>query len=375
MASLVKEHILDLKPYVPGKPIEEVKRELGLTEVLKLASNENALGPSPKAVQALQEAAATVGLYPDGSCSALKQALAAHWNLEPEQIIIGNGSDELIQFIGLTFLAPGDEVIQADPSFVRYEAAAILNQAKCLKVPLRNFTSDLEAMAARLTPRTKLIFVANPNNPTGTMNTRDEVERLLDRVPDHVLVVLDEAYYEYVDDPDYPDSLQYVREGRNVIVLRTFSKIYALAGLRVGYGLARPDLIGYLNQVREPFNVNSLAQVAALASLQDPEQVERARRMNREGKEQLYRAFTELGLPYVPSQANFVLVDVKRDSRQVFAALLRRGVIVRTGDIFGLPTHLRVTVGKPEENERFIAALREVLQEAWGEDHDCHSRP
>jgi len=375
MASLVKEHILDLKPYVPGKPIEEVKRELGLTEVLKLASNENALGPSPKAVQALQEAAATVGLYPDGSCSALKQALAAHWNLEPEQIIIGNGSDELIQFIGLTFLAPGDEVIQADPSFVRYEAAAILNQAKCLKVPLRNFTSDLEAMAARLTPRTKLIFVANPNNPTGTMNTRDEVERLLDRVPDHALVVLDEAYYEYVDDPDYPDSLQYVREGRNVIVLRTFSKIYALAGLRVGYGLARPDLIGYLNQVREPFNVNSLAQVAALASLQDPEQVERARRMNREGKEQLYRAFTELGLPYVPSQANFVLVDVKRDSRQVFAALLRRGVIVRTGDIFGLPTHLRVTVGKPEENERFIAALREVLQEAWGEDHDCHSRP
>jgi histidinol-phosphate aminotransferase len=360
---LVAENILRLKPYVPGKPIEEAQREYGLTDFCKLASNENALGPSPLALAAIRDAAVNVGLYPDAACYQLTRDLAAHWGVEPENLIIGNGSDEIIQFLGLAFVQPGDEVLTARPSFVRYEAAAVLNGGIPVEVPLRNHRFDLEAMAERLSDRTRVIFIANPNNPTGTMVTRAEVERFLDRVPEQAIVAMDEAYFEYVDSPDFPDSWEYVRQGRNVFVLRTFSKIYGLAGLRVGYGMARPELIRYLHQVREPFNVNSLAQAAACASLRDPDQVERSRRMNREGKAMLEAAFDAMGLPYAPTEANFILVDVKRDSRDIYEALLRRGVIVRTGDVFGLPTHLRVTIGTAAQNERFLQALRAVLAE------------
>jgi histidinol-phosphate aminotransferase len=357
----VTENIPRLKPYVPGKPIEEVQREYGLTDIIKLASNENPLGPSPLAVEAIREAATGVGLYPDASCYELTRELAAHWGVAPENLILGNGSDEILQFIGLAFVRPGDEVLTARPSFVRYEAAAVLNNGVLVETELRGFRFDLGAMAARLSERTRLVFIANPNNPTGTMVTRSELEWFLDRVPDHTVVVMDEAYFEYADAPDYPDSWAYARQGRNVIVLRTFSKIYGLAGLRVGYGMARPELIRLLHQVREPFNVNSVAQAAARASLKDPEQVERSRRVNREGKATLEAAFDALGLPYAPTQANFVLVDVKQDCRAVYEGLLRRGVIVRTGDIFGLPTHLRVTIGTKAENERFLRELRAVL--------------
>jgi histidinol-phosphate aminotransferase len=357
----VAENILRLKPYVPGKPIEEVQREYGLTDIVKLASNENPLGPSPRAVEAMREAAAHVWLYPDASCFRLTQALAAHWRAEPENLILGNGSDEIIQLAGLAFLEPGDEVLTATPSFVRYEAAATLNKAELIEVPVRDFRFDLAAMAERLSTRTRLVFIANPNNPTGTIVGKAELERFLDRVPARALVVMDEAYFEYADSLDYPDGWKYVREGRNVIVLRTFSKIYGLAGLRVGYGMASHAVIRYLQQVREPFNVNSLAQAAAIASLEDPEQVERARRVNREGKATLTAAFDALELPHVPTEANFILVDIRRNGREVFEGLLRRGVIVRTGDIFGLPTHLRVTIGTAEQNERFLQALRAVL--------------
>jgi histidinol-phosphate aminotransferase len=358
---LVAENILRLKPYVPGKPIEEAKREYGLTDVCKLASNENSLGPSPLAIAAIREAAADIGLYPDAACYQLSRDLAAHWGVEPENLILGNGSDEIIQFLGLAFVRPGDELLTATPSFVRYEAAAVLNNATLIEVPLRDFRFDLEAMAERLSERTRVVFIANPNNPTGTMVTRAELDRFMDRVPEQTIVAMDEAYFEYADSPDYPDGWEYVRQGRNVIVLRTFSKIYALAGLRVGYGMARPELIRYLHQVREPFNVNSLAQVAACASLRDPDQVERSRRMNREGKAALTAAFDALGLPYAPTQANFILVDVKRDCRAVYEGLLRRGVIVRTVDIYGLPNHLRVTIGTADQNERFLRELRAVL--------------
>lgn len=361
-----RPNIHALIPYVPGKPIEEVEREYGITDIIKMASNENPLGPSPKAIAAMREAIPKVGLYPDGSCYALIRRLAAHWKVPPEWIIVGNGSDELLHYLGVAYLEPGDEVVFAHPSFVRYASAGVLNNARCHAVPLKEYTHDLEAMAAKVTDRTKLFFIANPNNPTGTIVTRAEIERLLGRLPNQVLVVLDEAYFEYADSPDYPDGVQYVREGHNVIALRTFSKIYALAGLRVGYGIARPEIIWALNQVREPFNVNSIAQVGALASLDDPDQVERSRRVNREGREYLYAACRRLGLPYVPSQANFVFMDVRQDSRAVFERLLRRGVIVRTGDIFGLPTHIRVTVGTPEENARFVRALEEVLAELSG---------
>jgi histidinol-phosphate aminotransferase len=283
----VPPHVQRLKPYVPGKPIEEVEREYGLTDILKLASNENPLGPSPRALEAVRAALSGLALYPDGSCYALVRALARHWEVRPENLAVGNGSDEIIHYLGVAFLRPGDEVLTGDPSFVRYEAAAVLNEAEYVAVPLREHRFDLEAMAERLSARTRIVFIANPNNPTGTMVSKAEVERFLDHCPEQALVVLDEAYYEYVDDPAYPQSLDYVREGRNVVVLRTFSKIYALAGLRVGYGIARPEIIQALHQVREPFNVNSLAQAAAIASLEDPEQVLRSRRANLEGRDYL----------------------------------------------------------------------------------------
>jgi histidinol-phosphate aminotransferase len=363
----IPPHIRRLRPYVPGKPIEEVEREFGLTDVVKLASNENPLGPSPCAVAALWAALAggvnPLALYPDAACHALTAALAAHLRVPADHLCLGNGSDEIIHFLGLAFLRPGDVLLTGDPSFVRYEAAAILNEAEFVATPLRDHTFDLDAMAERLDARTRLVFVANPNNPTGTLVRRPELERFLDRCPPETVVVLDEAYAEYVDDPDYPDGLDYVREGRNVVVLRTFSKIYALASLRVGYGVARPEITGALHQVREPFNVNGLAQIAALASLTDPDQVARSRRANCAGRDWLYAEFTRLGLPYVPTFANFVLVDVGRPAQPVFEALLRRGIIVRSGHSLGMPRHLRVTIGRPEDNARFVAALADVLEQ------------
>lgn len=362
MNDLVTENIRKLKPYSPGKPIEEVEREFGITDIIKMASNENPLGPSPKAMKAMSEALKKVALYPDGSCFYLKKALANHWGVSEDELIVGNGSDELIHYIGITFLSPGDEVVQADPAFVRYESAAVLNDCGCIMVPLKDFTHDLEAMADKITDRTRLVFVANPNNPTGTAVTQKDVERFMARLPERVIAVFDEAYYEYVESTEYPDMVDYIREGANVIVLRTFSKIYALAGLRVGYGIARPEIIQCLNQVREPFNVNSIAQAGALASLGDPEQVERSRRVNSDGKKYLYREFEAMGLPYVPTEANFIFVDIKTNCRPVFNEMLKRGVIVRTGDIFGLPTFIRVTIGTEAENKRFIQTLREALK-------------
>jgi histidinol-phosphate aminotransferase len=362
---LLRPHISKLKPYVPGKPIEEVQRELGLPadfEIIKLASNENVLGPSPRALQAMEKAASGIWLYPDDNCYALKNALAKFWNHTPDHFILGNGSDEIIHFLGLAFLDndAGDEVVIADPSFVQYKSAAMLADCAYHLVPLTSdWRHDLRAMKTQINERTKLVFIANPNNPTGTTITRNEFEEFLKGLPSRVLVVLDQAYYEYVDDEDSPSGIEYIGD-HNVLVLHTFSKAYALAGLRVGYGIARPEIIAHLMQVRGPFNVNTLAQAAALASLDDEEQVTRARINNREGKEQLYAAFQEMGLRFAPTEANFVLVDIERDSKTAFNELIKRGVIVRTGDPFGMPTWIRVTIGTHEMNERFIAALREV---------------
>ncbi|MER3474117.1 MAG: histidinol-phosphate transaminase [Armatimonadota bacterium] len=362
MDKLIRPNVLELEPYSPGKPIDEVKRELGLTDVVKLASNENPLGPSPRAIEAAVRALQTANLYPDGNCYALRQAVAKHVNMPPECLLFGNGSDELIHYIGLTFLMPGDAVITGYPSFVRYDSAAKLNNATLHLVPLREHRFDLPAILERVNARTKLVFIANPNNPTGTMVTAQEVEEFMRAVPEQVVVVFDQAYQEYVSRADYPDTLRYVREGRNVIVLRTFSKAYALAGLRVGYAIARPEIVDAMNRVREPFNVNSVAQAAALAALEDQEHLRRAVAMNRQGLEYFYTHFERLGLSYVRSEANCVMVDLARDTQPIFQQLLRRGVIVRTGHIFGLPTYLRITTGKPEENERFINALEEVLK-------------
>lgn len=364
LSELIRDSIKRLVPYSPGKHSEDVKRELGLEEIVKLASNENPLGPSPLAIEAICRAAPEVYLYPDPTWRDLVLALSARFDMPPETIVIGRGSDEIIHMAGLALLEPHHEVVFSDPPFALYPLTAAHMGCKAVSVPHRDLAHDLEAMAAACTDNTRLVFISNPYNPTGTIVRRSAVDRFLAQVPETAVVVLDEAYYEYVEDPDFPQSLEYVREERPVVVLRTFSKIYALAGLRVGYGFAPPELARGLKQACEPFNVSGIAQAAALASLQDEEQVRRSQRMVWEGKRYLYREFDRLGLEYLPTEANFIFVNVGIDSRKCFDGLMRRGVTVRTGDIFGLPTWIRVTIGTAEQNRVFVEKLEEVLGQA-----------
>lgn len=358
---LKRETIKRIVPYSPGKSSAEVMAELGIEKVTKLASNENPLGPSPLAVEAIREMAPQSHIYPDPQCTELTEELAARLEVEPETIVVGRGSDEILHYLGLAFVDPGDNLVFSDPPFAIYPYTARLMGAEEVMVPSRDFRHDLEAMAEAANERTKLIFISNPYNPLGTIVTADEVAAFMDAVPETCIVVFDEAYFEYVDDPSYPDTLALVRDNARCAVLRTFSKAYALAGLRIGYGIAPPDIAGALKQVREPFNVASAAQVAALASLRDPEQVPRSVANNRAGKQYLYKQFDEMGLQYIPTQANFIFVEVGIDSAECFDQLMRRGVTVRTGEIFGYPKWIRVTIGTPEENAIFISALREVL--------------
>jgi len=350
--------IASLSPYVPGKPIEELQRELGLARVIKLASNENPLGSSPKALAALSGGTSTLHRYPDGGAFRLRESLADRWKVTPDQVILGNGSDEILGLLARTFLAPGDEAVMADQTFVIYKMEVTAAHGKPVIVPLKQWRHDLQAMAGAITDRTRLLFVCNPNNPTGTMVSAAEVELLLSRVPAHVIIVFDEAYFEYVRSEQFPDSMSYVKQGRNVIVLRTFSKIYGLAGLRIGYGVATAEIINFLNRIRPPFNANSLAQRAALAALGDDEHVAQSRMVNETGLGQMVKGLAELELVPVPSEANFVYVDIGRDGRTVFEALLREGVIVR--HIEG--RMIRVTIGLEEENREFLAALKRVIQ-------------
>jgi len=361
---LAKSGVLSIKPYEPGKPIEEVSRELGIPEpdIIKMASNENPVGPSPLGVQAIKDCADQVNLYPDGDCYYLKIDLAEHLGVKTENIIMGNGSNDVLQIIADTFIKPDDEVIYSRHAFVVYPLVTKVADAKSVVTDMKNYTHDLEAMADAITDKTKVIFIANPNNPTGTMVTEDQVEKFMKRVPDDVLVVFDEAYYEYVSRSDYPKTIKYVYNGRTVITLRTFSKIYGLAGLRVGYGIARPDIIGVMNNVRQPFNVSMVAQAAARASLKDKDHVEKSIRINSEGKEYLYKELTSIGLDYVPSEANFILVHLNRSGSEVMSKLLREGVIVRPVGGYEFPNSVRITIGTPEQNQRLISALERVLK-------------
>jgi histidinol-phosphate aminotransferase len=352
-----------IKPYAPGKPVEELERELGITNAVKLASNENALGPSPLAVEALRKALSEVNYYPDANCYYLRQALAEKLNLDPEQFIFANGSDESLKLIAETYINPGEEGVIADPTFSEYEFVLRIMDGIPRKVPMRpDFSHDLEAMLAAVNERTRLVFLCSPNNPTGTIIKRRELERFLDRLPAGVLVVIDEAYYEYVSEPDYFDSLNYLQQ-YPVITLRTFSKIYGLAGLRLGYAVAAKEIIADINRVCEPFNVNHLAQKAALAALKDEAYLQKSRQMIAEGREQLAAGFSAQGLSFVPTQANFFFVDLGHDSQEVFQELLQRGVIIRTGDIFGYPSYARITIGTKAENERLLCELEAVLKE------------
>ena len=351
-----------LVSYEPGKPVQDLARELGIAveDIVKLASNENPLGPSPAARQAMIETLERAHFYPDGGGYYLRQAIAERLDLTMDNVILGNGSNEIIEFIGHAYLQPGDEIVVAKHSFAVYRLMAQLFGAKVIEVSDPDFVADLDAMLAAITPRTKELFLANPNNPTGTMVYQEAIDRLMDRVPDHVMVVFDEAYYEFLDEP--PDVLKYVRAGRNMVVLRTFSKIQGLANLRIGYGLAAPEVIEILQKARQPFNANGIAQAGALAGLGDSEHMEATKRVTHEGRTFLEAEFVGMGLEFVPSQANFVLVRVG-DGKKVFDALLRRGIIIRDMGSYGLPDWLRVSVGTMAQNKVFIAALRQLDQE------------
>ncbi len=312
----------------------------------------------------MEEAIKKTQLYPDLPSTELTEAIAKFHGIEPEMVVVGGGSDEVIYMLGHAYLNAGEEVISADPPFATYGLIPPLMDCALVKVPAKSFTHDLEAMAAAVTEKTKLIFISNPYNPTGTIVRKAELDAFMDAIPDRVIVVLDEAYYEYVDCPEYPNGLDYVLQGRNVCVMRTFSKIHALAGLRVGYGLAPAELMKWLVRVREPFNVCTIAQVAALASLEDTEQVVKSASANREGRKYLCEQFDAMGMGYPETHANFIFADIGIDSKLAFDMLRGRGIAVRTGDIFGSPTHIRVTVGTQAQNEQFIGALKEVCAEA-----------
>jgi len=358
-SSLANQYICDGPVYEPGRPIEEVARELGLRpqSIIKLASNENALGPSPKALAAMRKALATAHLYPDGGGFYLRQALARKLGVENDNLVLGTGSNEIIEFLYHAFVGPGDEVIAGEKAFVIYKIMAKMFQASCVEVPFRDHTHDLNAMRSAITPKTKLVFVANPNNPSGTRVSNAELDRFIRSLPAHVICVLDEAYIEFLDDP--PPSIQWAVK-HNVVVLRTFSKIVGLAGLRIGYGVAQKDCIALLQKVRQPFNVNAIAQAGALAALGDTAHIRKTRAMTRRGLAYLEREFKKLKLEYVPSCANFILVNVG-DGDKVFHGLQQRGVIVRPMRGYKMPECVRVTVGLPEENRKFIKALREEL--------------
>jgi histidinol-phosphate aminotransferase len=359
--SLANEHILGIAPYEPGKPIDELERELGIHDAIKLASNENPLPPSGRVQRAILAAVNHLNRYPDGSGFYLRQALAKKHGVSPDQVVLGNGSNELIELLVRTFLRPGDEAVVPHPSFVVYPMIVQAAGGVRVMVMLKEHRLDLEAMVRAITPMTKIVFIANPNNPTATIVTADEIEHFMARVPERTIVVFDEAYIEFALGPDFPETLNYVKQGRKVAVLRTFSKATSLAGLRVGYGLADADAIALMNRIRQPFNVNSLAQAGALAALEDDAHILECVRMIEAGRHFLYDEFKTLGVQYVPSRANFILVDVGRSAAEIYQKLLHEGVIVRPMTPFGMETTLRITVGTPEENRKLVKALRAVL--------------
>jgi histidinol-phosphate aminotransferase len=350
-----------LEPYQPGKPVEELTRELGITDVVKLASNENPRGPGAGVRAALQRAATSLSRYPDGSGYRLKQALAAHLGVEPAALTLGNGSNDVLELVAAVALSPGTEAVVSAHAFVVYPLAVIAHGGTLVTVPARAWGCDLEAMAAAVTPRTRLLFIANPNNPTGTWVTTAQLTAFLDRMPAHVLVVLDEAYFEYLTDPDYPDGVDLSRRYPNLVVTRTFSKIHGLAALRIGYAVSSVAVADVMNRVRQPFNVSSVGLECAEAALTDRDFVTLSRRLNDEGKAQLVQGVDQLGVAYIPSGGNFLAIDLRQPARPVYEALLRRGVIVRPIAGYGMPNHLRVTVGLREENARFLDALGAVL--------------
>ncbi len=362
----IPHYIKDIVPYPPGKPIEEVERELGISNSIKIASNENPLGPSQKAVKAVMDALKDINRYPDGSGFYLKNKLSRIHGIVPEAIVIGNGSNEIIELIIRTFLQPGDEAIISDPSFLIYSITVKASGAKSIIIKLLpDYSYDIKSILKAITKRTRLIFISNPNNPTGTILKKKDYETLLDSVPDHVVIIDDAAYREFVSSDEYPDGIDYLKEkDRNLIVLRTFSKLYGLAGLRIGYGFTTPEIADYIERVRQPFNVNSLAQAAALGALDDKQFVKRTLSNNKAGLRYLYRMLETMNINFLPTQANFFLVKVSpyMSAKQAFESLLRKAVIVRDMTGYGLADYIRINVGTPAENRKFIKEFKELLE-------------
>lgn len=361
-------YVEKIQPYVPGKPIKEVERELGIKRAIKLASNENPLGPSPKVVEAIRNFLSDpteIARYPEGSGYYLKNALCEHFQkrgvkLSHDEIILGNGSNELIDLAVKTYIGPEDEAVIGKPSFVVYAMSVCSQGGVAKEVPFKEWRHDLEGMLRAITEKTKIVFLANPNNPTGTMNSKEEFDRFIRELPEHALLILDEAYYEYVTNPDYPDSLRYFQEGKNILILRTFSKAYGLASLRIGYGIAKAEIIREINKVREPFNTNTVAQIAAQAALEDEEHLRKVVELNSKGKEYLYRELSKIpSIQYLPTETNFIYIILPDGvtSKDAFEGMLREGVIVRPVG----PREIRVTIGLMEENQAFINAFKKTL--------------
>ncbi len=358
--TLARKGILKITSYVPGKSIEEVQKEFGVKRWTKLASNENLLGPSPKAVHAIQKELSKIYLYPDGPCTILRKAIAERFAIPERMVIISNGADNLILMIANAFLNEGEEVLMADPTFSVYTNVTQIMGGKPIKVKLKEFTHDLESMLKKVNRKTKLVFICNPNNPTGTAVSLEAFNHFLSCLPKHLIVVLDEAYGEFAEGVFHPNGIDYIREREQVITLRTFSKVYGLAGLRIGYALGREDLVSCLYQVRDPFPVHRLAQVAAVGALNDEDHAIQSIQLVNEGKKYLYKELDRMGFFYVPSQANFIFVDFEIDSEEIFQALLREGIIVRPGRVWGYPTFARVTIGRMKDNRKFIKALKKI---------------
>jgi histidinol-phosphate aminotransferase len=353
--------VRELQPYQPGKPVEELERELGLTNVVKLASNENPLGPSQDVLDSLAAVLPDLARYPDGSAYLLKNRLSEFLGVQPSALTIGNGSNDVLEMLGRVFLSPGSESIVSQHTFVVYPLVTRAIGARLTVIPAKDYGQDLDATLAAIGPDTRLVFIANPNNPTGTWINEEPLVAFLDQVPPQVLVVLDEAYFEYVNQSDYPDGVSLMTRYPNLIVTRTFSKAYGLAALRVGYAVSHPDIADLMNRIRQPFNVNSMSLAAAFAALEDQEHVDRSVALNNEGMAFLTAACDALGLAYIPSAGNFLTIDFGRDAMPIYEDLLRKGVIVRPIGVYEMPNHLRVTIGLAEENARFVEAVRSIL--------------
>jgi len=363
MKNKARKNVMEFQPYIPGKPIEDVKREYNLKRVIKIASNENALGASPAAISGIRKVLKNINIYPDGNCFKLKEKISAIYGVGINQIIFGNGTDELIELVAKTFLEPGDEIVVSEHAFIRYKMAGDLMNCRVVSIPMKNYKHDLDAMASAVTGKTKIVFIANPNNPTGTYNVKKEFDDYFSQLSTlnyQPLTFIDEAYAEYVEESNFPLGIGLLKKGRNVMFSRTFSKIYGLAGLRVGYCVSDAETISSMERIRPPFNVSSVAQAGALCALEDSKFVDRSRKMVREQKGYLYAELKKLGFDYVPTAGNFILIDVKRKGREVFEKLLKKGIIVRPMAEYGFDDFIRVTIGTASENKKFITEVSRI---------------